>query len=456
MRQRRGRAGVAVAALLAPLLLLAAPPAAWAKPQPAGGASGGDGGPAPAKAPVRAVNNTAADDIEPRSSIEGQIKEELLDGYDKMNYPWEEHGPCNVSLNIVFNKVLNVDLYGGVMRVSVWYRLRWNDPRLRWDGNATGVKDIFFDNMAQDQLEIWFPDVTLWNAATDISSTLGIKWPRVSSNGDIFWTRNGILEVACNFKGLEAYPFGRVSCELEVGSWAMAANKMDLWPFKEGATIGLSLTGEDGAQTVEYSLINATARRHVYGACAFPPCGDEWPVILFNLTLVRASVLYTFKILLPQIVLTMVAFSTFWLSPDCGERLGLAITVPLAVAVYDLLVFNSLPTSNRINFVSAMGLLAFLFSIAVLVLNALIIQLWFYREPSYFGGMVNIANTMLSYREQCVWVEVLRVLHDIKLAIVRQQRQLMAKNRPWKGGGKRQACASRPAAPRSLLASFCC
>jgi hypothetical protein len=29
--------------------------------------------------------------------------------------------------------------------------------------------------------------------------------------------------------------------------------------------------------------------------------------------------------------------------------------------------------------VSAMGLLAFLFSIAVLVLNALIIQLWFYR-----------------------------------------------------------------------------
>jgi hypothetical protein len=71
------------------------------------------------------------------------------------------------------------------------------------------------------------------------------------------------------------------------------------------------------------------------------------PTVLFNLRLVRASILYTFKILLPQIVLTMVAFSTFWLSPECGERLGLAITVPLAVAVYDLLVFNSLPTSNK-------------------------------------------------------------------------------------------------------------
>jgi hypothetical protein len=117
-----------------------------------------------------------------------------------MNYPWEEFGPCNVTINIVFNKVgrirrlcarnrqqlpprarrarrrlatphatrgphalarpsppharacmrhapspamcnptpychaqvLSVDLYGGVMRVSVWFRLRWNDPRLRW------------------------------------------------------------------------------------------------------------------------------------------------------------------------------------------------------------------------------------------------------------------------------------------------------------------------------------
>lgn len=47
-----------------------------------------------------------------------------------------------------------------------------------------------------------------------------------------------------------------------------------------------------------------------------------------------------------QVVLTMVAFSTFWLSPECGERLGLAVTIPLAVAVYDLLIWNSLPIAK--------------------------------------------------------------------------------------------------------------
>jgi hypothetical protein len=84
-------------------------------------------------------------------------------------------------------------------------------------------------------------------------------------------------------------------------------------------------------------------------------------------------------LLLQQVILVMIAFSTFWISPECGERLGLAVTIPLAVAVYDLLVFGTLPSSNRINFVSAMGLLGFMFSMFVLLENALVIQLYYYR-----------------------------------------------------------------------------
>jgi hypothetical protein len=54
--------------------------------------------------------------------------------------------------------------------------------------------------------------------------------------------------------------------------------------------------------------------------------------------------------------------SAVQLSPACGERLGLAVTVPLAVAVYDLLTFSTLPVSNKVTLVSAMGMTAFLFS----------------------------------------------------------------------------------------------
>ena len=133
------------------------------------------------------------------------------------------------------------------------------------------------------------PDVTLWNAVTDISATLGLKRPKIDADGSVFWTRNGIMEVACNFEGLEvrgargrlacasqaappappaartppspppastpaqAYPFGKISCEMEMGSWVMDRGGMDLWMFGDGASLGGSVTGEEGAQNVEYT-----------------------------------------------------------------------------------------------------------------------------------------------------------------------------------------------------------
>ena len=150
--------------------------------------------------------------------------------------------------------------------------------------------------------------------------------------------------------------------------------------------------------------------------------------------------------------------------PPC--RLSLAITVPLAVAVYDLIVFGQLPVSNKLSFVSALGLIGFLFSMvsqhvdcsmpgprpsrsatptpqasrqqgvclqpatqlgaagrvkrgqtpahpttlqAALLENALAIQLYYYKDSTYFRGFSLIYATILAYREQHVWVEVLQV-----------------------------------------------
>jgi hypothetical protein len=47
-------------------------------------------------------------------NIEAQLRERLLgDNYDRLSFPWAEHGPANVSLSLVFYRVLHVDLYGG-------------------------------------------------------------------------------------------------------------------------------------------------------------------------------------------------------------------------------------------------------------------------------------------------------------------------------------------------------
>jgi hypothetical protein len=33
---------------------------------------------------------------------------------------------------------------------------------------------------------------------------------RADYEGNVYWSRNGAVEVACNFEGLSAYPYGPV------------------------------------------------------------------------------------------------------------------------------------------------------------------------------------------------------------------------------------------------------
>ena len=52
---------------------------------------------------------------------------------------------------------------------------------------------------------------------------------------------------------------------------------------------------------------------------------------------------------------------------------------------------------------------------AVLLENALVIQLWFYREHQYFRGFSILAATLLAYKEQHVWVGVHGINSQLKV-----------------------------------------
>lgn len=361
---------------------------------------------------------------------ENALRAALLDGYERGNFPYSEFGPANVTVDVALHKILDVDLYGGTLKMAVWLRLNWVDPRLSWDAKEWNVTRVWFMNPQPGDTEIWEPDVTLWNAATPILYTLSQEPFNVQANGKVGWSRPGVFEAACNFKGLSAFPFGRVRCELELGSWSYGPWYVNVSMQGKGYTVGGSITSGETSVWTEYRIGNVTAKRHTYPP--YPCCPDEsdWPVVLIDMALERQNLIYMMKVIVPQIILTAVAFSTFWLSPACGERLGLAVTVPLAVAVYDLLTFSQLPVSNKVTLVSAMGMTAFLFSMAVLLENAFVIQLWHYTEATYFKGASVLAATAVAYREQLVWVHLLGCIQQLKIELARRQLAALQGRKP--------------------------
>lgn len=91
--------------------------------------------PAPADARAAPAQRRRAGRKQPALSAEHEVREALFgdkSGYDRLSFPWAAVGPANVSVSTVFYRVLGVDLYSGSMKIAVWLRMSWTDPRLTW------------------------------------------------------------------------------------------------------------------------------------------------------------------------------------------------------------------------------------------------------------------------------------------------------------------------------------
>ena len=59
---------------------------------------------------------------------------------------------------------------------------------------------------------------------------------------------------------------------------------------------------------------------------------------------------YTFKLVLPSVVLTVLSFIAFFMDPDTGERLGFGITMILAMLASDITASGMMPVCNEKTF----------------------------------------------------------------------------------------------------------
>jgi hypothetical protein len=112
-----------------------------------------------------------------------------------------------VALQLRFFKVESVLAADGRMTLKVWMRTSWTDERLRWNPDEWGgVTQLHFLGASlpagAEVTEIWLPDVQPYNAFTGIHNTLDPAFAVVQSDGGVFFSRPGMLDVMCKFSGL--------------------------------------------------------------------------------------------------------------------------------------------------------------------------------------------------------------------------------------------------------------
>ena len=136
--------------------------------------------------------------------------------------------------------------------------------------------------------EIWTPDVELWNLDVGLKDSFEDAYARVTNDGVVLWSRPGHLKPTCKFDGLDSFPFDKLTCTMEFGSWMHTGKYIRMEMLREGFFVGGSETS--GAKYVEYSLAETdpvTVEKYTYPPFIGSP-SEYWPVLLYNVTIARS------------------------------------------------------------------------------------------------------------------------------------------------------------------------
>lgn len=132
-------------------------------------------------------------------------------------------------------------------------------------------------------------------------------------------------------------------------------------------------------QNGEWNLIAMPAKLNkVYYNC----CPDPFYDVTLNLIIKRKPLYYVFNLILPCALISCLTLIKFFLPPESGEKVGLGITVLLAMTVFLLLVAETLPATSDDIPLLGQYFIATMFVTAMSLVGTCTILNFFHRSPS--------------------------------------------------------------------------
>ena len=90
-------------------------------------------------------------------------------------------------------------------------------------------------------------------------------------------------------------------------------------------------------------MVAALAKREVY---TYLCCPEPYPQLRYRLVFKRYPEFYIYYLILPCFFLSALSLLSFYLPPDCGEKLTLSITNLLALVVFQQIIAENMPPSG--------------------------------------------------------------------------------------------------------------
>ncbi|XP_067044983.1 neuronal acetylcholine receptor subunit alpha-9-like [Acropora muricata] len=275
--------------------------------------------------------------------FEKTLIEDLLMNYNNEVRPVENRSQVLiVTVGVQPYRLLRMDEIEQLIRMSMWYRLSWEDSALSWKPDRYG--NITRINLPVDV--IWTPPVGLLNS---LDSGMALLFSggedvldnqvQVQFNGHVRLLLPAVLSVSC-IMDMSMYPFDTQRCNLRFGTWAYTTDDLAFKADVETSTLAQSkenFSSSAGWNVLEYRAIETKGNNN-----------EESPSVTFTIELQRQTTYYIVILLLPCFSNVMLTLLVFLLPPETGERIAVGINTLFTMWVNYLRVLNAMPKSPHL------------------------------------------------------------------------------------------------------------
>ncbi|XP_063446518.1 neuronal acetylcholine receptor subunit alpha-2-like [Mytilus trossulus] len=345
---------------------------------------------------------TAALDNNTFASTEKQLIKALLDRYAQFGRIGRPVMKTDESIDVEFGmsliQILDVDEKNQVLETNVWLTFSWTDALLVW--NASEHDDINIIRVPSDL--IWIPDIVLYNFADPRLEEKRDVLVLVEPNGHIFWMPQAILRSSCSFD-TTYFPFDEQYCHLKFGSWTYDGTKLDLFFFQNLTQFSLS----DYIASTEWTIIENVAKKYekFYDCCPNTP----FPDLKFYLRMKRNVAFYSFILILPCSLLSLLTLVIFWVPPESPAKLVLGMNIFVAFFVLLLLLAESTPkAADSVPLIGTYFCLSMILITVSTVLSTIVANMFFRgvrinRAPLWLRKlMIDVVARLFCIRDKLV------------------------------------------------------
>ncbi|XP_061175747.1 neuronal acetylcholine receptor subunit alpha-4-like [Saccostrea echinata] len=295
-------------------------------------------------------------------------------------------------------QILKVDEKNQVFETNVWETFTWKDALLTWDPDEhEGIKKI---RVPSEQ--VWIPDLKLYNFADPRLKEKRDALVVVEHDGSVMWMPQAILRSNCPFS-TTYFPFDSQTCKMKFGFWTYDGTQLDLDFFQDVHQMSVT----DYLSATEWDIIANYANKtnFFYECCPNQP----FPDLTFYITIKRKVAFYTFILILPCALLSLLTLVIFWVPPESPAKLVLGMNVFVAFFVLLLLLAESTPKAAEsvpligTYFCLSMIMITLSTILAVIVTNMFFRGVRINRAPAWLRTlMIDIVARVFFIRHQLV------------------------------------------------------